>query len=157
MPVMRLMLLRCGRLEHPLAQLDDPQRVIAAYAQLYDKRGGAIEIEIKEDKQGFGLSKRQKKRSAAQQMIVWLNALAHNVLVWGREWLSEAAPKLQRYGTLRMVRDVLSISGKIELSAKTNSINRIVLNRALPMLPGLLNALRGLLLPQQTSIILDEI
>jgi hypothetical protein len=144
-------------LQQPITNLENGQLVALAYAQFYDKRGGAIEIEIKEDKQGFGLTKRRKKRAAAQQMVVLLNSLAHNVLVWARGWLSEAAPKLKRYGTLRLVRDVLSVSGKIELSAKTKFLKRIVLNRAAPILPGLLTALRGLLLPQQTSIILGEI
>lgn len=59
--------------------LNDPHRVALAYAYLYDKRGGAIEIEIKEDKQGFGLTKRNKKRYEAQQIIVLLSALAHSV------------------------------------------------------------------------------
>ncbi|HST20597.1 MAG TPA: transposase [Blastocatellia bacterium] len=139
------------------ADMKEGQMVAAAYAQLYDKRGGAIEIEIKEDKQGCGLGKRQKKRGAAQQMVVMLNALAHNVLVWAREWMSEQAPKLKRYGTLRLVRDVLSVSGRLELNKKTGAIKRIVLNRAAPILTGLLTALRGLLLPQHASIILGEI
>jgi hypothetical protein len=52
-----------------------------AYAYLYDKRGGTIEIEFKENKQGFGLTKRNKKRYETQQMIVLLGALAHNVVV----------------------------------------------------------------------------
>ena len=86
-----------------------------------------------------------------------LNALAHNVLVWVREWMSEQVPKLERYGTLRLVRDVLSVSGKLELNKKTGAIKRIVLNRAAPLLTGLLTALRGLLLPQHASIILGEI
>src|SRR5215210_6589363 len=33
-------------------QTSDAQQVLLAYVQLYDERGGAIEIEIKEDKQG---------------------------------------------------------------------------------------------------------
>lgn len=44
-----------------------------AYAYLYDKRGGSIEI--KEDKQGFGLAQRNKKRYYAQQMVVLLDGL----------------------------------------------------------------------------------
>jgi hypothetical protein len=139
-----------------LTNLDNPQEVASAYAEFYDRRGGSIEIEIKEDKQGFGLSKRQKKRAAAQQMVVLLNELAHNVLVWARGWLSEAAPKLKRFGMLRLVRDVLGISGKIELESKTHELKRIIVNRAAPLLPGLLTALRDLLCSHQISIILDE-
>lgn len=68
-------------------RLDDRRSVALVYAYLYDKRGGTIEIEFKEDKQGFGLTKRNKKRYEAQQMIVLLSALAHNVVVWSKEWL----------------------------------------------------------------------
>jgi hypothetical protein len=139
-----------------LAKLDNPQQVASAYAEFYDQRGGSIEIEIKEDKQGFGLSKRQKKRATAQQMIVMLNGLAHNVLVWARAWLSESAPKIVGYGILRLVRDVLSVSGKIELQGKSKQLKRIILNRAAPLLPGLLTALRNLVCLQHTTIILGE-
>jgi len=74
-----------GLLGQSPKMLHDRQAVALAYAYLYDKRGGTIEIEFKEDKQGFGLTKRNKKRYEAQQMIVLLSALAHNVVVWSRE------------------------------------------------------------------------
>jgi hypothetical protein len=45
----------------------------------------SIEIEIKEDKQGVGITRRRKKRAAAQAMLTLLGTLAHNVLVWARE------------------------------------------------------------------------
>lgn len=38
----------------PLEQHADPQAVLAAYAELYDQRGGTVEIELKESKQGGG-------------------------------------------------------------------------------------------------------
>jgi hypothetical protein len=43
-----------------------------------------MEIEIKEDKQGIGMRKRSKKRFEAQQMVVLLNSLAHNLIVLSR-------------------------------------------------------------------------
>jgi hypothetical protein len=97
--------------------LADPQAVALAYAYLYDKRGGAIEIEIKESKQGFGLTKRNKKRYYAQAVVVLLSALAHNVVVWAREWLSEVS-KIKRHGVLRMVRDVFHVRGFVEVGAQ---------------------------------------
>jgi len=36
-----------------------------------------LKIEIKEDKQGLGTTKRNKKRFEAQQMLVQLEVLAH--------------------------------------------------------------------------------
>jgi hypothetical protein len=144
-------------LGRPERDLSEPQLVALAYAEFYDKRGGAIEIEIKEDKQGFGMTKRRKKRGAAQAMVVLLNQLAHNVLVWARRWLSELAPQLSHYGVLRLVRDLLHVSGMVEFNERRNKVKRIVLNRAAPLVRGLLAALRELLLPQKVVLILREI
>lgn len=144
-------------LGQPASDACDPEKLCRAYAKLYDKRGGAVEIEIKEDKQGFGMVKRQKRKAEAQEVLVLLNQLAHNVLMWARNWLTEVAPKLSRFGILRLVRDLLSISGRIELDQRKLSIKRIVLNRAAPLATGYLSALRALLLPQHVSIILDKI
>jgi hypothetical protein len=143
-------------IDQSMANLDDEQLVASAYAEFYDKRGGAVEIEIKEDKQGFGLTKRQKKRAPAQQVVVILNSLAHNVLVWAREWLADEVPKLARFGTLRLVRDVLSVSGKVEFDSKAR-LKCIVVNRAAPIISKLLTAFRSLLLAEQVSLILGEI
>lgn len=129
-----------------------PERLCRAYAQLYDKRGGAVEIEIREDKQGFGMVKRQKRKAEAQDMLVLLNQLAHNVLMWARNWLTATAPKLARFGILRLVRDLLSVSGMIELDQRNSSVKRIIVNRAAPLASGFFNALRALVLPQHVSM-----
>jgi hypothetical protein len=134
--------------------LADPQAVALAYAYLYDKRGGAIEIEIKEDKQGFGLTKRNKKRYYAQHMIVLLSALAHNVVVWSREWLSEVS-KIKQHGVLRMVRDVFHVCGFVELGAK-DAIKRIVLSQAAAWARRCANSLRALLKQQHVRVTLGE-
>jgi hypothetical protein len=146
-----------GLIGQPLGNLQDQQLVASSYAEFYDKRGGAIEIEFKEDKQGFGLTKRNKKRAPAQQMVMLLNSLAHNVLVWVQKWLADEVPKLASFGTLRLVRDVLSVSGKIEFNPKTSKLKRIVLNRAAPTISKLLTAFRPLLLAEHVVIILGEI
>lgn len=144
-------------LGQPASAVHHPEKLCRAYAQLYDQRGGAVEIEIKEDKQGFGMVKRQKRKAAAQDMLILLNQLAHNVLMWARNWLTDTAPKLARFGILRLVRDLMSVSGMIELDQRKLSIERIVLNRAAPLASGFLSALRALLLPQHIPIILDKI
>lgn len=90
-------------------------------------------------------------------MLALLNQLAHNVLMWARNWLTETASKLARFGILRLARDLLSVSGVIELNQRNSSIRRIVINRAVPLPSGFFNALRALLLPQHVSIILDKI
>ena len=141
----------------PLGNIWDQQLIASAYAEFYDKRGGAIEMEFKEDKQGFGLTKRNKKRAPAQQMVMLLNSLAHNVLAWVQEWLADEVPKLAGFGTLRLVRDVLSVSGKVEVDSKVSKLKRIVLNRAAPIMSKLLTAFRPLLLHEHVVIILGEI
>jgi hypothetical protein len=95
--------------DQPLSLLSDPAAVLLAYVTFYDQRGGGVETSFKGDRQGLGIGKRNKKRFAAQQMVMLLGSLAHNVIVWARYWL--ASPPLQHYGTLRMVRDVFHISG----------------------------------------------
>lgn len=134
--------------------LAGPQAVALAYAYLYDKRGGAIEIEFKEDKQGFGLTKRNKKRYEAQQIIVLLSALAHNVVVWSREWLSEVS-KIKQHGVLRIVRDVFHVSGFMELGP-SNKIKRIVLNGTATWARRCANSLRSLLKREHVRVILGE-
>jgi hypothetical protein len=143
-----------GLLGESPQQLTDRRAVALAYAYLYDKRGGSIEIEIKEDKQGFGLTKRNKKRYYAQQMVVLLSALAHNVVVWSREWLSEVA-KIKRQGVLRMVRDVFHVCGFVEVGAK-EVIRRIVLNGAAAWARRCANSLRALLKPVHVRVSLGE-
>jgi hypothetical protein len=65
---------------------------VLADVYFYDQRGGGVETSVKGDKQGLGITKRNKKRFEAQQMLVQLASLAHNGLVWGRHWLAPAAP-----------------------------------------------------------------
>jgi hypothetical protein len=83
----------------------------AVAAVVLDERGGGVETRFKDDKQGLGLTKRSKKRAAAQRMLTLLGALAHNVMVWARRWLAPHEPKLRRYGMKRMVRDSFHLSG----------------------------------------------
>jgi hypothetical protein len=116
----REVLILTGQSPH---QESDPLAVLLAYVRFYDQRGG-VEIEIKEDKQGFSMTKRNKKRFAAQQMVCLLESLAHNLLVWARQWLAPLCPKIARFGMLRMVRDVLHITGII-LSDEHRNIKKI--------------------------------
>jgi hypothetical protein len=102
-----------------------------SYAYAYDKRGGTIEIENKQDSQGLGIRRRQKKRMAAAQMVTSLNALAHNVLMWARGWLSQTAPELAKIGLLGWVRDLLAISGEVEMT-RAGAVRRIRLNARAP-------------------------
>lgn len=135
---------------------NDPQAILLAYVHFYDQRGGGIEIEIKEDKQGFCMPKRNKKRFAAQQMVCQLEVLAHNLLVWARKWLAPLCPKIAKFGMLRLVRDVLHIVGIVSFDQQRN-IRKIVLNSADPFARHIQTGLASLLALEQVAVCLGEI
>jgi hypothetical protein len=141
----------------PADRCDDRIAVLLAYVYFYDQRGGGVETAFKEDKYGLGLCRRSKKRFAAQQMVVYLNTLAHNVLLWARAWLAPHLPRLAHYGLLRLVRDVGHTSGFVVLDRATGQLRRIVLNRAAALAAGLAAALSVLLAPEHVAVTLGEI
>jgi len=108
---------------------DSPQPILWFAVGVYDLRGGGCETEFK---------KRNKKKFTAQQMLVLLAVrrsrpllfadLAHNLCIWA---LAMKSSKFVHIGILRLVRDVFTISGKIELDDYGN-INRIILNNKDP-------------------------
>jgi hypothetical protein len=136
-----------------LSLLDDPTAVLLAYLRFYDQRGGGIETSFKGDKQGLGIGKRSKKRFAAQQMVMLLGSLAHNVIIWARSFL--ASPALRQYGMLRMVRDVFHISGFLVTDA-LGQVVQLVLNQAAPLAPALVDPLCVLLARTHVAVNLGQ-
>jgi Transposase DDE domain group 1 len=132
-------------------KMTDDDAVLLAYVYCYDQRGGGVETAFKDDKQGLGITKRNKKRFAAQQIVMMLNTLAHNVLIWARRWLAARLPQIERYGLLRLVRDVWHISGFVERDDH-GRLSRIVLNHLAPLAQGLGTALHQLLAPTQVVV-----
>jgi hypothetical protein len=118
-------------------------------------RGGGVETEIKEDKHGLGTARWNKKRFEGQQVVCQLEVLAHNFLIWVRRWLAPVCPKIARLGLLRMVRDVLQVSGLIILNQALD-IQQIVLNPADPLAKELQFGLAALLAQEQVAVILGE-
>lgn len=135
----------------PRERVLDHQAVTLAYVRFYDQRGGGVETSFKDDKQGLGLIKRSKKRVAAQQMLVLLGALAHNVIVWARDWLAAHEPKLRHYGVLRLVRDVFHISGYLVRDRRGRFI-KIILNQQAPLVRGVSRSLDVLLHPAHVAV-----
>jgi len=133
----------------------DPQASLLAYAYLYYQRGGGVETTFKEDKQGLGITKRTKKRFAAQQVVVALGALAHNVLVWAKGWLQARCPRLARFGMKRLVRDIFGIGGRIDLDAR-GQVTQIVLNQANRTAGWLLDGLQTLASSADVTVSLGE-
>lgn len=113
--------------------LKNTQDRLVALAYLYDQRGGGVETQFKNGKQGLGLQRRNKKSFSAQEMLVLLAQLAHNLMIWMRNALAIAAhPRFRQYGVLRLVRDVCQIAGQI-IFDEQGYIREIRLNRHHPL------------------------
>jgi hypothetical protein len=97
-------------------QFADPQAILFAYVYFYDLRSGGIETSFKQDKQALGITKRNKKSFEAQQMLTYLNALAHNLLVWLRRWLAQRWSAVMNIGLLRFMREILHLNGCVFLT-----------------------------------------
>jgi hypothetical protein len=108
------------------AHLTDEQRLLTAL-HFYDLRGGGLETQNKSDKHGLGLSRRNKHCFAAQEMMVLLAQLAHNLVIWTRNDLAANNLRFLKYGIQRTVRDVLNIPGSVQITAQ-GTIDQIYLN-----------------------------
>ena len=82
----------------------------------------------------------RKGRLPAQQMVVLLTTLAHNVLVWSRRWLARGAPRLASFGIVRLIQEVWAVPGRVKL-ADDGAIRRI---RFRPEHPRARDVYRGL-------------
>ena len=138
-----------------LQEVDNPSAVLLAYVHFYDQRGGSVEIEIKEDKQGLASPKRNKRRFEAQQVLLQLEALAHNVLLWARQWLAPHCPKIARLGIPRLVRDVFQMAGVL-IWDQALDLLQIILNQADPFAKELSLGLAPLLAHEHVTISLGE-
>lgn len=94
----------CSLLDHDLIQV----------SRLYDARA-SIENEIKADKAGLLLPRRRKKHWHAQEALVLLTDLAHNILAWTRRfWAPE--PELGDVGIYFIVNEILPLPGKLSFA-----------------------------------------
>jgi Transposase DDE domain group 1 len=83
----------------------------AQIAALYDGRGG-MEVDIRGDKRGLGIEKRRKKSFWAQEALVLLAQLAHNLLIFFKRWFL-GGTKAQKLGVERLVREVLRMPAEV--------------------------------------------
>ncbi len=122
----------CDVLQRPPSQADTARDILFAALAAYDQRGGAAETQNRGDKQGLHLAHRNKHSFVAQEMLILLAQLAHNLLIWTRNDLAEADCHFAHYGIQRMVRDVLQIPGWVQLDA-TEQIVNIILQESHPL------------------------
>ncbi|MFZ1040206.1 MAG: hypothetical protein WAN58_02685, partial [Anaerolineales bacterium] len=91
----------------------------------------------------------------AQQVLIQLEALAHNVLVWARQWLYPHCPKIARFGIKRLVRDVFQMNGFLIFDPSLDLL-QIVLNPTDPFAKELSLGLAPLLAHEQVAVSLGE-
>jgi len=140
----------------PLPQDPTPKQTMFATLYAYDLRSGGVETTIKGSKQGLGLTKRNKNKFHAQEMLVLLAQLAYNLITWIRGKLGTKTPPLNQFGPLRMVRDLFHIAGKIQLDAQ-GRILAITLNKAHPLALPFLQAISSHLARDDMSLNLGQI
>jgi len=129
---------------------------IHAYADVYDDRSGPIEHSFGEDHQGLPLGQRHRRAFVAQEMMLLLLALAHNTLVWSRGWLAPAYPQVCEFGILRLVRDVMQVSGMVTFD-EANRPMHISFNALDPLGPELACAWQSVLAPYGITVDLTEL
>jgi len=116
----------------PMPQPCTQSEELFAALAAYDQRGGGAETQNKGDKQGLRLAHRNKHSFVAQEILVLLAQLAHNLLIWTRNDLARADDTFAHYGIQRMVRDVLQIPGCVQLDT-TGQVVRITLHPSHPL------------------------
>ena len=96
----------------PKVVLEDLKTYLSTL-RVHDGRG-AMEVEIRTDKQGLRLTRRRKQPLAAQAALILITDTAHNLLSWLHHWVLQDSA-FAEFGTQRMVDELLCIPGRIEL------------------------------------------
>lgn len=120
--------LRHGKVRHGtlISSLLDLEPL--ATLRLYDGRG-ADEVEIRSDKSGLLLPKRRKHSLTAQEGLIILTDIAHNLLAWLQPWAFSTSP-FAGFGPQRLVTDVMSVPGHLDFDG--DRLVKIVLWEAHP-------------------------
>jgi len=100
-----------AEIKHAIVVCSIPGWTMSDIIAYYDDRG-ACETEIQADKGGLKLERRRKKRLAAQEALILLTDVAHNLLAWVPQWMFPGEP-LAAFGTTRLVEDILHLPGRL--------------------------------------------
>lgn len=114
--------------------------------QLYDQRGRAEVEQFRNDKQGLHLSSRRKQLLVAQQALILLTDLAHNLLAEFQHIALVSTP-FESFAAKRIVRDLLAIDGSLVWD--DGELRRIELNQAHPHAAKLVECLKKYYPPGQ--------
>ena len=145
---------------------------LAEIVRDYDNRSGAPESSFRQDYEALSMRKYRKSGFVAQQVLVLLSQLAHNLLIWFKEWVVSALSassacekrvsvdraKSQEVvcvrGLKRLRRDVLSVSGKVYF--KGRRVVGIRLTPLHPLIHRVTTALEALFQPYNIRVSLDK-
>jgi hypothetical protein len=172
--------LKDGKYQYSIIVTTDMASDIQTIIDDYDDRSGVPESSFCQDNQGLGNRKRRKRGFEAQQMVMLLTQLAHNLIRWIQKWmtssleqsdsdmsdakeesspcqtLSEKAIKtLNEFGMKRFVRQILCLTGKVKM--KDGKVLSVIINPLYPLVSRIIIAFRALLKPYGISVSLDEI
>jgi hypothetical protein len=136
-----------GGYYHAVLFTSRPDLGMQAVVDHYDARAG-MEADLKGDKRGLGLGVLRKQKLAAQKLVVLLGQWAHNVLIWARRWLARGAPRLGRFGIVRLVQEVWAVPGRVKVA--DDRLKRVRLNPDHPQARAVYRGLAPLLSPGQT-------
>ena len=138
----------------------------------YDQRSGTPESSFCQDYQALSLRKYRKAGFIAQQVLLLLAQLAHNLMIWMKAWLREAVATgveisektesavsrtqqmLQERGLKRLRRDVLAVPGKVCFEGK--QVVGIRLNPLYPMITHVSTACKALFQQYEMVVLLDK-
>jgi len=155
----------------------DTKATLDEIVTLYDKRSGVPESSFCQDYQGLSMRKQRKAGFEAQQVLLLLSQLAHNILIWFKGWLIDAVrasegntqkqnlpqvraaanqtiATIQARGIKRLMREMLSLSGKVQF--KNKKVVCISLNPLYPLIERIITAFQAFLKPYKIRVLLDE-
>ena len=138
----------------------------------YDRRSGAPENSFCQDYQALSLRKYRKAGFIAQQVLLLLAELAHNLMIWMKKWFIEAVETpetasektqnahrkaremLENRGLKRLRRDFLAIPGKVCVEGK--KVVGIRINPLYPMITHVSTACKALFQQYEMLVLLDK-
>ena len=138
----------------------------------YDKRSGGPENSFCQDYQALSLRKYRKAGFIAQQVLILLAELAHNLMIWMKTWFIEAVEipqdasektenayrktteMLQSRGLKRLRRDLLALRGKVCFEGK--KVVAIRINPLYPMITHVSTACKALFQQYEMVVLLDK-
>lgn len=133
---------QAGRMKYSTLVCSIPEWSLTETVAAYDDRG-QCETEIQADKGGLHMERRRKKRLAAQETLILLTDLAHNLLAWSARWMFPDNSPLARFGTTRLIEDVFALPGR--LLFQEDKLMEVHLNQSHPYASQVASGLERLL------------